>query len=94
MGEQLTMHYGNVYKIPVVSLRLFNVYGNRSRTSGAYGAVFGVFLKQKLEKKPFTVVGSGNQKRDFTFVSDVVNAFIAAMKVNIKQKINKAIFQK
>jgi UDP-glucose 4-epimerase len=81
------MHYGNVYKIPVVSLRLFNVYGNRSRTSGAYGAVFGVFLKQKLEKKPFTVVGSGNQKRDFTFVSDVVNAFIAAMKVNIKQKI-------
>jgi UDP-glucose 4-epimerase len=87
MGEQLTMHYGNVYKIPVVSLRLFNVYGNRSRTSGAYGAVFGVFLKQKLEKKPFTVVGSGNQKRDFTFISDVVSAFVAAMKVNIKQKI-------
>jgi UDP-glucose 4-epimerase len=73
--------------MPVISLRLFNVYGNRSRTSGAYGAVFGVFLKQKLEGKPFTVVGSGNQTRDFTFVTDVADAFIASIKSNAEQEV-------
>lgn len=78
LGEQLTMHWSLVYKIPAVSLRLFNVYGPRSRTTGAYGAVFGVFLKQKLARKPFTVVGDGNQTRDFTFVTDVASAFLAA----------------
>jgi UDP-glucose 4-epimerase len=67
-----------VYKLPVISLRLFNVYGPRSRTSGTYGAVFGVFLAQKLAGKPFTVVGDGNQTRDFTYVTDVANAFVAA----------------
>lgn len=87
LGEQLVLHYGAVYKMPVISLRLFNVYGNRSRTSGSYGAVFGVFLKQKLEGKPFTVVGSGNQTRDFTFVTDVADAFISCIKSNIKNKV-------
>jgi len=83
LGEQLVLHYGKVYKMPVISLRLFNVYGNRSRTSGAYGAVFGVFLKQKLEGKPFTVVGSGNQTREFNFVTDVADAFIASIQSKI-----------
>jgi len=78
LGEQIAMHWGKVYKIPVISLRMFNVYGPRSRTSGTYGAVFGTFLSQKLHKKPFTVVGDGTQTRDFTFVTDVVAAFIAA----------------
>jgi UDP-glucose 4-epimerase len=78
LGEQLTMHWAEVYKLPALSLRLFNVYGPRSRTTGAYGAVFGVFLKQKLAGKPFTVVGDGKQTRDFTFVSDVADAFVAA----------------
>lgn len=78
LGEQLVLHWGQVYKLPVVSLRLFNVYGPRSRTSGAYGAVFGVFLAQKLAGKPFTVVGDGTQTRDFTFVTDVVDAMVAA----------------
>ena len=72
------LHWGKVYKLPVVSLRLFNVYGPRSRTSGAYGAVFGVFLTQKLNHKPFTVVGNGKQTRDFVFVKDVVEAFVLA----------------
>ena len=58
--------------INATSLRLFNVYGTRSRTSGTYGAMFGV-LKQKLSKRPFTVVGDGKQKRDFTYVTDVVS---------------------
>ena len=64
---------------------MFNVYGTKSRTSGTYGAMFGVFLKQKIEKKPLTVVGNGKQKRDFTYVDDVVNAIIHSMKYKGKK---------
>lgn len=78
LGEQMALHWGQVYKLPVVSTRFFNVYGPRSRTSGTYGAVFGVFLAQKLKGQPFTVVGDGNQTRDFTFVTDVAEACVAA----------------
>jgi UDP-glucose 4-epimerase len=78
MGEELVLHWARVYQMPAMSLRLFNVYGTRSRTSGAYGAVFGVFLAQKLHGQPFTVVGDGRQTRDFTFVTDVARAFLAA----------------
>jgi UDP-glucose 4-epimerase len=79
LGEQMVLHWGQVYKLPVVSTRFFNVYGPRSRTSGTYGAVFGVFLAQKLKAKPFTVVGDGTQTRDFTFVTDVVDACVTAV---------------
>lgn len=82
IGEQYVLHWSKVYKVPALSLRLFNVYGPRSRTSGAYGAVFGVFLAQLANKKPLTVVGNGNQSRDFTYVSDVVDGFIKAAKSN------------
>ena len=78
MGEELALHWAKVYKLPVVSLCLFNVYGPRSRTSGTYGAVIGVFLGQKLAGRPYTVVGDGTQTRDFTYVTDVVDAFYAA----------------
>lgn len=78
MGEQAVFHWNKVYGLPVNSIRIFNAYGTRSRTSGAYGAVFGVFLRQKLEGKPFTVVGDGTQKRDFLYVTDVARAFLAA----------------
>lgn len=78
LGEELVLHWGQVYKIPVVALRFFNVYGPRSRTSGTYGAVFGVFLAQKLSGRPFTVVGDGTQTRDFTYVTDVVDAILKA----------------
>ena len=78
LGEQSVMHWAEVYGLPAISLRLFNVYGPRARTTGTYGAVFGVFLAQKLAGKPFTVVGDGTQTRDFTYVSDVVDAFWAA----------------
>lgn len=87
IGEQYVFHWHRVYGLPCVSLRLFNVYGTRSRTSGTYGAVFGVFLAQKLAGKPFTVVGDGNQTRDFTFVTDVVDAFITAAKSSLTGKI-------
>jgi len=79
LGEELVLHWAQVYKLAALSLRLFNVYGPRSRTSGTYGAVFGVFLAQKLAGKPFTVVGNGTQTRDFTYVSDVVSALIKAV---------------
>lgn len=77
-GEQAVFHWLQVYKLPVNSVRIFNAYGTRSRTSGAYGAVFGVFLKQKLAGKPFTVVGDGTQRRDFLYVTDVAEAFLLA----------------
>ena len=87
LGEQLVMHWCQVYDLPAVSLRLFNVYGPRSRTSGTYGAVLGVFLAQKLAGKPFTVVGDGTQTRDFTFVSDVVDALINAAESDVRGEI-------
>ncbi len=78
LGEELVLHWAQVYGLAAVSLRLFNVYGPRHRTAGSYGAMFGVFLAQKLAGKPFTIVGDGTQTRDFTYVSDVVDAFVSA----------------
>jgi UDP-glucose 4-epimerase len=77
-GEQAVLHWNTVYRLPVNSIRIFNAYGTRSRTSGAYGAVFGVFLKQKLADRPFTVVGDGRQSRDFVYATDVARAFLLA----------------
>ena len=80
------MHWSKLYKIKYNSLRLFNVYGTKSRTSGTYGAMFGVFLTQKLKAKPLTIVGRGQQSRDFIYVSDVVNALIMSAKINLQIK--------
>jgi len=87
LGEQLVMHWCNLYNLPSLSLRFFNVYGPRARTSGTYGAVFGVFLAQKIANKPFTVVGDGCQTRDFTFVSDIVSAIVSAAESDISGEI-------
>lgn len=87
LGEQVVLHWDQVFKLPCVSLRLFNVYGPRSRTSGTYGAVFGVFLAQKLAGRPFTVVGDGTQTRDFTFVTDVVDAFVKAAESDVSGEV-------
>lgn len=88
LGEQMCMHWAQVYKMNITSMRFFNVYGPRSRTSGTYGAVFGVFLAQKLNNKPFTVVGDGTQTRDFTFVTDVADAcYTASLRNNISGEI-------
>lgn len=87
MGEELVIHFGEVYKLPYVSLRLFNVFGTRSRTSGTYGAVFGVFLKQKLSGMPYTVVGDGTQTRDFTYVTDVANAFYSSAISSVENQV-------
>lgn len=87
IGEQTIQHWSKTYKIDFVSLRLFNVYGTRSRTNSAYGAALGVFLKQKLSKHPFTIIGDGKQKRDFIYISDVVKAFYLSLNKNIKNQI-------
>ena len=75
-GEQLVIHWAKVYNMNNISLRLFNVYGLRSSIKSSYGSVFGIFLAQKLAKKPLTIVGDGNQTRDFVYVGDVVEALI------------------
>ena len=84
LGEQILMHWSKVYKISVISLRLFNVYGPRSRTSGTYGAMFGTFLAQKISNFPLTIVGDGKQFRDFTYVKDIVDVMYIASKSKIK----------
>ncbi len=78
IGEEYCMYWAQVYNMNITSMRFFNVYGPRARTSGTYGAVFGVFLAQKLNNKPFTVVGDGKQTRDFTYVTDIVDACVTA----------------
>ena len=86
-GERWVNHYNQVYHLPTISLRLFNVYGPRSRTTGTYGAVFGTFLAQKIHGQPFTVVGDGSQSRDFVFVADACRAFIRAAKSDISGEV-------
>mgnify|MGYP001230162212 FL=1 len=87
LAEQLIFYWSKVYKINYISLRLFNVYGPKSRTSGTYGAMFGVFLAQKLANAPFTMVGDGSQSRDFTYVDDIVRAFEIAAKSKLNNKV-------
>jgi UDP-glucose 4-epimerase len=87
LGEVTSLHWRQVYGLPVNSIRIFNAYGTRSRTSGAYGAVFGVFLRQKLANKAFTVVGDGTQRRDFLYATDVARAFLAAAETPLSGKV-------
>jgi UDP-glucose 4-epimerase len=87
LGEEYVRYWEKIYRLPAVSLRFFNVYGPRARTAGTYGAVFGVFLAQKIHGQPFTVVGDGTQTRDFTFATDVVDACIAAAVSNLTGEV-------
>jgi UDP-glucose 4-epimerase len=87
VGEEAVFHWGKVYGLPVASIRMFNVYGPRVRTTGVYGAVFGVFLAQKLHGKPLTVVGDGTQTRDFVYVTDVCRAFLLAAESDVTGEV-------
>lgn len=78
VGEMYCQLFSQLYNLPTVILRYFNVYGPRQITEGAYAAVIGIFLKQREEGKPMTIVGDGEQRRDFTHISDVVEANILA----------------
>ena len=87
LGELTALHWARVYRLPVVSIRMFNVYGPRVRTTGVYGAVFGVFLAQKANGKPLTVVGDGSQRRDFVYVTDVARGFLLAAKSSLTGEV-------
>ena len=86
-AEELVKHWSRIFKMPYVSIRIFNAYGPRFKTTGAYGSVIGVFLKQKLENKPLTIVGDGSQGRDYIHVLDVANAFYLAAKSKYKNEV-------
>ena len=79
-GELCCKMFSKVYSIETVSLRYFNVYGERQNLGGAYATVVGIFLNQSINKKPLTINGDGDQRRDFTYVGDVVSANILAAK--------------
>jgi UDP-glucose 4-epimerase len=87
LGELAALHWAQIYGLPVISLRMFNVYGPRVRTTGAYGAVFGVFLAQKANGRPLTVVGDGTQRRDFVYVTDVARAFLMAARSEYSREV-------
>lgn len=87
LGECAVLHWGQVYRLPCACLRIFNAYGPRVRTTGVYGAVFGVFLAQRLKGKPLTVVGDGTQKRDFVYVTDLARAFLLAAESDVTNEI-------
>ena len=90
IGEQYCKMFSEVYGLDTCSLRYFNVYGERMNLYGAYCLVMGIFAKQMLEGKPLTITNDGNQRRDFTYVGDVVEANILAAKY--KENLNGESF--
>ena len=76
-GEQICEMYNKVYGLSVVTARFFNVYGTRQPTSGTYATVVGIFEGLKKAGKPLTITGTGEQRRDFTHISDIVSGFEA-----------------
>lgn len=77
-GEKLCKMYTSLYGLPTIAFRYFNVYGERQPIRGQYAPVIGIFLRQRAAGEPLTIVADGNQRRDFTYVGDVVNANILA----------------
>jgi UDP-glucose 4-epimerase len=75
-GEKLCKMYTELYGLPTIIFRYFNVYGERQPLRGQYAPVIGIFLRQRAAGEPLTIIGDGNQRRDFTYVGDVVNANI------------------
>lgn len=87
IAEQYVLFWGKLYNLPVISLRYFNVFGTRARSNDTYGAVFKVFLSQKLHNKPLTIVGDGTQTRDFTYVTDIVRANLIAAESDLNNEV-------
>lgn len=83
MGEQVCKLYSQLYNLPSITLRYFNVYGPREPIRGEYAPVVGLFKRQVRQKKPMTLVSPGTQKRDFTYIADVVEANICAMNSDV-----------
>ena len=90
VGEQYCILFSDVYNLDTVSLRYFNVYGERMNLEGAYCLVLGIFAQKMLEGKPLTINNDGEQRRDFTYVGDVVEANILA--ATHKEPLNGEVF--
>ena len=91
VGEQFAKLFNQLYKIPIISLRYFNVYGPRIDPDSEYSLVIGKFLKQKSQGKPLTIFGDGKQTRGFCYIDDVIEANIKAIKskrLKGEEKIN------
>lgn len=82
-GEELCKLYTNLYGLKTIIFRYFNVYGERSPTTGQYAPVIGIFLRQKNNNEPLTIVGDGEQRRDFVHVQDVINANVMVALANL-----------
>lgn len=87
LGEAYTLHYGQVYKLPVVSLRIFNVYGPSVNGDQIYGPIITEFIFRKLADRPYLIFGDGEQRRDFVYISDVVDAFLLAARSKITNEV-------
>ena len=90
IGEQYCKLFSELYGLETICLRYFNVYGERQAIEGAYSLVMGIFTNQILNNKPLTINGNGKQRRDFTYVGDVVNANIKS--ATTETKFNGDIF--
>ena len=90
IGEQYCRMFTEVYKLDTVSLRYFNVYGERMSLSGAYCLVTGIFARQMQNNQSLTITNDGNQRRDFTYVGDVVSANMLASRY--EKKLNGEVF--
>ncbi len=91
-GEKLCTMYNNLFNLETVILRYFNVYGPRNPSKGQYAPVISIFKRQKDNNEPLTIVGTGEQRRDFTHVNDVVNANILASTMKIEKKFLGTVF--
>jgi len=91
-GEKLCRMYTSLYGLPTICFRYFNVYGERQPLRGQYAPMVGIFLRQRSVGEPLTIVGDGNQRRDFTHVSDVVMANVLAATSSIDSKFFGEVF--
>ena len=91
-GEKLCKMYTDLFGLPTISFRYFNVYGERQPLRGQYAPVIGIFLRQRAAGEPLTIVGDGEQRRDFTHVSDVVNANILAATSDVDDSVFGQIY--
>ena len=90
-GEKLCKMYTDLFGLETVIFRYFNVYGERHPVKGQYAPVIGIFIRQKNNGEKLTIVGDGSQTRDFTHVSDIVNANILASYFNNKKPVGEVI---
>ena len=95
-GELLCQMYNEVYQLPTVITRFYNVYGPHQILDGAYAAVIGIFQTLYNESKPLTITGDGEQRRDFTHVDDIVDGLIrccSMLESNMSHKVNGQYFE-